>query len=190
MKDKILNTLSDAELIGKIKGSDTSGYFKILYERYFNKVLGKCHSFVKDRNVAEELTEDIFSKVFEKLSSFKQLSSFSSWLYAITYNHCIEYLREKQKLHYPEWNRNNEIPEIIDEPEEIIEIIEYDKVMQILELIHPEEKALLLMKYKDELTMKQIGVSLRISEDAAKMRLKRARARGVYLYNKNYLSKE
>ena len=158
-----------------------------MYERYFDKVLGKCYGFVKDRKLAEELTEDIFSKVYEKLSSFKQISSFSSWLYSVTYNHCIEYLRQKQKLHYPEWSRNNRILEINDEPEEIIEEIEYDKVMLILELIHPEEKALLLMKYKDELSMKQIGASLRISEDAAKMRLKRARARVVYLYTKNYL---
>jgi len=55
-----------------------------------------------------------------------------------------------------------------------------------LELIHPEEKALLLMKYKDDVPMKQVAVSLRISEDAAKMRLKRARTRVLYLYNQKY----
>jgi len=126
----------------------------------------------KNRNLAEELAEEIFSKVFEKLSSFKQLSSFSSWLYSITYNHCIDYLREKKKLHYPNWSRENEIPEIIDETEETIEEINYDNLTVIMELIHPEEKALLLMKYKDDLSMKQISVALRISEDAAKMRLK------------------
>ena len=56
-----------------------------------------------------------------------------------------------------------------------------------MDLIHPEEKALLLMKYKEGLSMKQIGTSLRISEDAAKMRLKRARARVLYLYTEKYL---
>jgi RNA polymerase sigma-70 factor (ECF subfamily) len=58
--------------------------------------------------------------------------------------------------------------------------------MKILEMIHPEEKTLLLMKYNDEIPISQIGKSLRISESAAKMRIKRARARVVYLYKKEF----
>ncbi len=178
--------LKDDEIILKIRNENTSKYFEVLYNRYHSKVLDKCYSFVKSRLVAEELAEDIFSKVFEKLPTFKQLSSFSSWLYSVTYNHCIDYLREKKKLHYPNWSRENELPEIIDDTNEVIEEINYDHFLEILELIHPEEKALLLMKYKDDVPMKQIAVSLRISEDAAKMRLKRARTRVLYLYNQKY----
>ena len=184
-----LSNLKDEEIIYKIRNESSTKYFEVLYNRYYSKVLDKCYSFVKNRQEAEGLAEDIFSKVFEKLPSFKQLSSFSSWLYSVTYNHCIDFLREKKKLHYPSWNRENEIPEIIDDSEEIIEEIDYDKVIAIMELIHPEEKALLLMKYKEDLSMKQIGVALRISEDAAKMRLKRARARVLYLYTQKYLQK-
>ncbi|MEZ5083771.1 MAG: RNA polymerase sigma factor [Bacteroidales bacterium] len=189
MKAVDLIFLKDDELINQVnnKVDDSSKYFEILYKRYYQKVLDKCYSFVKNRTIAEELTEDIFIKTFEKLSTFKHKSSFSSWLYSITYNHCIDYLREKKKLHYPNWSRDNEIPEIIDETEETIEDITYEKLLVILELIHPEEKALLLMKYKDDLSMKQIGTALRISEDAAKMRLKRARTRVIYLYTEKFL---
>jgi RNA polymerase sigma-70 factor (ECF subfamily) len=183
-----MGIITDNELINKIKTEDSSKYFEILYKRYYAKVLDKCYSMVKKREIAEELAEDIFSKTFEKLASFKQLSSFSSWLYSITYNHCIDYLREKKKLHYPNWLRENEMPEIIDETEENIGAINYDNLLIVLDLIHPEEKALLLMKYKDGLSLKQISQALRISEDAAKMRLKRARTRVVYLYNKRFLS--
>ena len=179
--------LKDDEIILKIKNDNSSKYFEVLYNRYYSKVLDKCYAFVNNRPVAEELAEDIFSKIFEKLASFKHLSSFSSWLYSITYNHCIDYLRENKKLHYPDWNRENELPEIIDDAEEITEEINYDNLMVVLELIHPEEKALLLMKYMDDLPMKQIAVALRISEDAAKMRLKRARTRALYLYTQKYL---
>jgi len=181
--------LTDDEIIFKIRNENASRYFEILYDRYYGKVLDKCFSFVKKRTLAEELTEDIFSKVFEKLPSFKQLSTFSSWLYSITYNHCIDYLREKKKLHYPNWNQENELPEIIDDSEEISEAINYENLKAVLELIHPEEKALILMKYNDDLTMKQIGQALRISEDAAKMRLKRARARVLYLYTQKFLTR-
>lgn len=182
-----LSHLKDDELIQKISHDNSSKYFEELYKRYYSRVLDKCYSFVKNRQLAEELAEDIFSKVYEKLPSFRNLSAFSSWLYSISYNHCIDYLREKKKLHYPSWNRENEIPEIIDETEDMAEDIDYDKLMNILELIHTEEKALILMKYKDNLSMKQIGNALRISEDAAKMRLKRARARVLYLYTQKYL---
>jgi RNA polymerase sigma factor (sigma-70 family) len=182
-----LSRLKDDELIHRIKTDNSSKYFEVLYHRYYSRVLDKCYSFVKNRQLAEELAEDVFSKVYEKLLSYRQLSSFSSWLYSVCYNHCIDYLREKKKLHYPSWNRENEIPEIIDETEDISEGIDYDRLMNIFEMIHPEEKALLLMKYMDNLSMKQIGAALRISEDAAKMRLKRARARVLYLYTQKYL---
>jgi RNA polymerase sigma-70 factor (ECF subfamily) len=56
----------------------------------------------------------------------------------------------------------------------------------VLDLIHTEEKALLLMKYQDELSLREIGEALRISESAAKMRIKRAKARLIYLYKKLY----
>nr|WP_321452943.1 RNA polymerase sigma factor [uncultured Carboxylicivirga sp.] len=186
--DKLSN-LKDDEIIEKMKNENSSRYFEILFQRYHSKVLDKCYSFVKNKQLAEEITEDIFSKVFEKLSSFRQQSSFSSWLYSITYNHCIDYLREKKKLHYPSWDKEHEIPEIIDDTDEIVEDINYDNLLVILKLIHPEEEALLLMKYKDDLSMKQIATALRISEDAAKMRLKRARARVLFLYTQKFLNK-
>ena len=182
-----ISKLSDAEIIAILKKETSSKYFEVLYKRYYAKVLDKCYSFVKNRNLAEELAKDIFSKVYEKLGSFKGLSSFSSWLYSIAYNHCIEYLRKEKRLHYPNWNRENEMPDIIDETEENIEDINYDNLMAVMELIHPEEKALIFMKYKDDLSMKEIGAALRISEDAAKMRLKRARTRILYLYTEKYL---
>lgn len=181
------SNLSDDEILNRIRDEDASKYFEVLYHRYHSRVLDKCYSLVKNRRIAEELAEDIFSKVYEKLPSFRHLSSFSSWLYSVTYNHCIDFLREKKKLHYPSWNSENTIPEIIDDSGEATEEISYENLMQILELIHPEEKALILMKYKDELSMKQISIALRISEDAAKMRLKRARTRVLYLYTKKYM---
>lgn len=190
MKHDSIGSLKDDEIIDKIREGGHSDYFEVLYSRYYTKVLDKCYGLTKSRKIAEELTEDIFSKTFEKLSSFKQASSFSSWLYSISYNHCIDYLREKKKLHYPSWNREHEIPDIIDETEEPIEFINYENFLVVLELIHTEEKALLVMKYQDNLSIKQISVALRISEDATKMRLKRARTRVIFLYNQKFLSNQ
>lgn len=180
--------LTDEEIIKRIRENNESSYFDLLYKKYYPKVLDKCYSIAKKRDLAEELAEEIMCNTYEKLTSFKNLSSFSTWLYSITYNYCIDYLRKKNKLHYPSWNRENEIPEIIDDSGENIENISYERLMNILDLIHPEEKALLLMKYQDNLSIKQIGAALRISEDAAKMRLKRARTRVIYLYKRKYMN--
>ncbi|MBN2596262.1 RNA polymerase sigma factor [Labilibaculum sp.] len=180
------NNTSDEELIHMIIHENKTSLFELLYLRYFNKVMDKCYSFIKDKQQAEDFANDILSKAYEKLSGFRGNSSFSSWLYSITYNYSIDYLRLKKKLHYPNWNKRNEIPDIIDESETDPEDFNYENLLAILEMIHPEEKALLLMKYQDNLSGKLIGQTLRITEDAVKMRLKRARTRVIYLYKKSY----
>jgi len=189
MHDDFLKSLKDEELIYRIVNQQEKELFKILYNKYSQKVLDKCYSLLKNKDLAREFTQEIFAKTYENLPKFRGASSFSSWLYSITYNYCIDYLRHKKKMHYPEWNSRNEIPEIEDDSEETISEINYERLMEIIELLHPEEKALLIMKYNDKLSIKYISNALRISESAAKMRIKRAKARLVYLYNKKYKSK-
>ncbi len=179
---------TDEEIVQLIMSSGDQELFEFIYSRYFKKVRDKCFSFLKDPKLSEEFANDVLTKAYEKISGFKGNSSFSSWLYSITYNHCIDYLRAKKKLHYPEWNSSNEIPEIIDESEADLEEASYENLMQILEEIHPEEKVLLMMKYQDNLPIKHIAQTLRISEDAVKMRLKRARTRVIYMYNSRFKS--
>ena len=186
MDEMKFRDLTDEQIVGKITQEGKNELFEVLYDRYLPKVKDKCYSFFKDRQKSEEFASDILSKSFEKLDSFKGRSSFSSWLYSITYNTVIDYLRKKKQLHYPNWNQENELPEIIDETDAEISEISYENLLQVFEKIHPEEKALLMMKYQDSLSVKEIAVSLSTSEDAIKMRLKRARTRVVYLYFKMF----
>jgi len=182
--------MSDEEIIRNILQGKKDQY-EILYSRYSSKVLDKCYSILKDRDLSLEVQQEIFSKVYEKLPGYKGISSFSSWLYAITYNHCIEYLRLRKKLNYPEWNRSNDLPEVIDEVyEPDLAGLRYERLLIIMDLIHPEEKALLIMKYQDNIPLKLIMSTFRISESAAKMRIKRAKARVMYLYKTMYPSEE
>lgn len=172
--------LRDEEIIQRIIENNDHSLFEILYNRYYRRVVDKCYSMLKEKHLAEESAKDILSKAFEKLRNFKGQSTFSSWLYSITYNHCIDYLRLKKRLHYPNWNKNNIIPEIVDDRDDDFPEVSYALLTKVLEMIHPEEKALLLMRYEYNLPFKQIGKSLRISESAAKMRIKRAKARVLY----------
>jgi len=186
MQNEKYNGLKDEEIVHEILYGNKVHLFELLYRRYYHKVVDKVFSFIKNRKLAQEFSNDILAKVYEKLPGFKGNASFSSWVYAITYNHCIDYMRLQKKLHYPDWNKQNIIPEIPDESEEDITGATFENVLTILEMVHPEEKALLLMKYQDNLSLKEIATTLRISEDAVKMRLKRARTRVFYLYRKRY----
>jgi len=187
MTDSDYIEFSDIQLVDLIVHEKKTCLFEILYHRYYKRVLDTCYSILKDRDMAKEFTLEIFSKVFEKLESYRKNASFSSWLYAISYNHCIEYLRHKKRLNYPDWNRKNQLPDVIDDiPEEDITGIKYNRLQKILDMIHPEEKALLLMKYQDNIPVKLIMSTFRISESAAKMRIKRARNRVLHLYKMLY----
>ena len=182
IKNISADKLPDKEIIRKIKHEHDTNLFGVLYSRYSTKVYEKCFSLLKDSNLAQEFVQDIFCKVFEKLSEFRGDSNFSTWLYAITYNQCIEYLRVKKKMNYPDWNSQHEVPDVIDEINE--KELNSETVMKILEQIHPEEKALLTMHYIDNLPISYIQTALKISESATKMRLKRARDRVAFLYSK------
>lgn len=186
MDRKLLRTLSDESIIKLIVEEKESEAYEIIFSRYSGKVFDKCYSLLKNRTLALEFTEEILAKSYEKLPGFRGQSSFSSWLYTITYNYCIDYLRLKKKINYPKWSSENEIPEIIDDSEELELDYTMENLLLILDEIHPEEKALILMKYQENLSINQISKALRISEDAAKMRLKRARTRIVYLYKSKF----
>jgi RNA polymerase sigma-70 factor (ECF subfamily) len=186
MNKLIVRKLNDESVIKIIIEENKTELYDIIYQRYIQKVTDKCYSLLKNKQLADEFANDILIKTFEKLKSFKGNSSFSSWLYSITYNYTIDFLRKKKHLHYPNWNIENELPEIIDESYSEISELSYENLLYIFDKIHAEEKALLLMKYQDGLSIKVIAESMLISEDAVKMRLKRARARVVYLYQREF----
>ena len=61
---------SDNELVEKIKKTQDSQLFGILYDRYSNKVYNKCYSFARNETEAKDLTQDIFLRVFLKLDQY------------------------------------------------------------------------------------------------------------------------
>lgn len=185
-KNADLKNLSDEEIVKIILQDGKPNLFSILYERYHKKIMDKCNSLLKNNDLSQNFTQEILTKIYEKLGSFQGKSSFSSWVYSITYNYCIDYLRLTKNLHYPEYDRKNPLPEIIDVPEEDLTETQYARLMELLDKLHTEEKAMILMKYQDEMSIKEIASAMRLSESAVKMRLMRARTRLLYLYKKHY----
>lgn len=185
---KKINKLSDEELVSNIVKNNDTLLFEVLYDRFASLVYNKCYGFAKDEDEAKDLTQDVFLKLFVKLSSFKGKSKFSTWLYAFTYNHCVNYVTrntakkfEKQSVDYAD------IENISEEPnDEGFNEMRLDKLKQALELVSPDEKMILLLKYQDNLSIKEMESVLDIGESAVKMRIKRAKDKLLTVYNKNF----
>ena len=178
--------ISDEELVKKIVAKKDSTMFGVLYDRYSKMVYNKCYGFAKSQKEAEDLTQDIFLMLFVKLGSFKGKSKFSTWLYSFTYNFCVNYVnRDKGRKISDKANNidDSEYKLTVEVTDESLLDLQVEKLKKALELIEPEEKTLLLLKYQDGVSIKELESIMEISSSAIKMRLKRAKARVIETYN-------
>ena len=164
--------------------------FEVLYDRYATMVYNKCYGFANGVDEAKDLTQDVFLRVFIKLASFKGKSKFSTWLYAFTYNHCVNYVTRNTAKKLEKQSVSSETVDIQNIGEEVdstreFENMRVDRLKEVIELISPEEKMILLLKYEDNLSIKELSEALDIGESAVKMRLKRAKEKLVQKYE-NY----
>ena len=89
------NRLTEEALIEQLKLKNTA-VFSNLIDTYQQKVFGTCLSFVPNKEDAEDLVQEVFLEVFNYISKFKGKSALSTWIYRITTNKCLEFIR-KQK---------------------------------------------------------------------------------------------
>ena len=182
-----LGQLTDEELVNEIVKTKDSLLFAELYDRYAPKVYNKCLGFAKDKVEAEDLTHDIFIKLFVKLKSFQGKSKFSTWLYSFTYNFCVNFIqrntyKNKEQVDDLIVEKNASVVDEISD-HEILQL-KSNKLKKALSIIDAKDNMILLMKYQDELSIKEIKDALEIGESAVKMRLKRAKEKVLEVYNK------
>lgn len=179
------HSLSDEELVSEIIATNSSHLFAVLYNRFSQFVYHKCYRFTTNKQEAEDLTHDVFVRLYEKLKTFKGNSKFSTWLYSFTYNFCVNYV---QRNTYKKQQRitvvTNNIKETIDEVnlDERNKLINSNKLYRVLEKVNANEKSILLMKYQEEMSIKEIEKALNLGESAVKMRIKRAKQKVVEMY--------
>lgn len=187
--EKKTKKLSDKEIIDLIISTGDTALFGRLYDRYANKVFRKSCSMLGNEADAQDLTQTILLKAFLNISNFEGRSSFSTWIYAITYNSCINFIKNRKKRSYvtDEFDDQLKVVESEDdlESKKIFEI-ELTQLKKLLEEIKPSDKMLLLMKYQDNMSIESIAEELGLSNSAVKMRLLRARARIRELREKVY----
>ena len=179
--------LTDELLVELIVSSKDPLLFKVLYERYIFKVFNTCLSFSNNNQEAEDICQDVFLKLLDKIHTFKGASKFSTWLYSFTYNHCVNYFH-RNKVKKVEKNTSN-IEQICNEviaqssDEDLVQMIKLEKLNEALELIPFEDKQILILKYQEFKSVKDLMDLHNAGESAIKMRLKRAKEKLLGVYN-------
>ncbi len=177
-------SLSDKEIIELILKEGRKDLLEIIYDRYVGKIYYKASALVNDRVLGKDLTHDIMVKVLLNLSKYKGEGAFGLWVNSITYNYCMDYLRKQKRM------KTNVVEEDYfssieaDDSELEYKILKESRINQLQQLftkLLPDEKMIMMMRYKEGLSIKNISEATNLKEGAVKMRLKRGRAKLVKL---------
>lgn len=176
---------SDEKLVKQIVADNDTMLFGKLYDRYAQMVYNKCYGFAKSEDEAEDLTQDVFLQLFIKLRTFKGKSKFSTWLYSFTYNFCVNYVNRNKQRKIQDNSvqvENSEYKLTQEVSDESLFEMKTDKLKKAMDLIAVEDKSILLLKYQDGASIKELVDLMEIGESAVKMRLKRAKERLLEIY--------
>jgi RNA polymerase sigma-70 factor (ECF subfamily) len=155
-----------------------SNSFSVLVERYQNMVFALALKMLKHREESEEVSQDTFIKVYKSLSKFNGESKFSTWIYRIAYNTCLDRIKKNSK-----YNNNVEINEItsneISHTESIFDSLENKErsiiVKQCMDKLPEDERIIIHLFYFEELNLKEIVEIVSVTEGNVKVKLFRAR---------------
>lgn len=183
-KLKRFHQLPDNELVTIVIADCNILIFEILYERYEEQIFNKCLYFIKSEEEATVLTRSIFSEAFGAIRQ-AQNKRFSSWLFSLTYSKCVKFINEKNvdPNGLGSDNVGNENLILIDVSDNILFRMHPSRLSKAIESIRPEEKAIILLKYQDNLSDLELASYLNLSEENVKASLRRAKARLVQEYN-------
>ena len=94
---------------------DNQQQFEVVYQQCYPMVLQMCLGFVKgDKNQANDLSQEVFINIWKALNTFKGASSYKTWVYRITVNTCLQYLRKEKKK--DKSNIDKIIHRLVEEP--------------------------------------------------------------------------
>lgn len=132
------------------------------FEAYYHEYKHRIYSYLyyrsgRNRELAEDLTSEIFLKALEKFSTYQEDKSFKSWIFTIAHNHLIDHFR-KTKTTVDLADVENVLSADDDQVKSLLERrIAHEQLGQILDSVSDEEREILLMRYHQGLPTKQIA---------------------------------
>ncbi|MEJ8547457.1 sigma-70 family RNA polymerase sigma factor [Brevibacillus borstelensis] len=145
-----------------------------LMQEYGTRVLRLVTLIVKDRDLAEDITQDVFLKVYRNLSRFRGESSIHTWIYRIAVNECKGYLRS--------WTFRNLLPQAwiqkagtMSTEGTVLERAARDELVRLVLQLPPLYRQAVALHYYADLSIAEVADVLGVSEGTVRTRLHRAR---------------
>ena len=175
----------ESHIIKEILNGKTEQYEYFL-DRYGQQVFVLVDRIVSCQEDAEELTQDVFLKAFQQLSSFKAESSFSTWIYRIATNLAISAVRKKRNdvLRLEDSIFANLSDTQVDEALEDESEEQMERLQQAMNQLEADERALITLYYLEEKPLAEVAFILGMTEGNAKVKLHRIRKK-LYVLIKN-----
>jgi len=159
--------------IEEIKRGSAEEYRHIV-QKYQKSVFKYCYHMLGTVEEAEDAVQEVFIKAFRKIDCYKEGTSFSSWLYKIAYNHCVDYLRKRKFLRFVPFCENT--ADDCDNPVYSVETDELGQMLQrALSMLPHEDRTVLMLRVLEEKSYEEIADIL--GKRAATVRKKYERAR-------------
>lgn len=150
-----------------------------LFKLFYGKMLPVCIRYVSDRDTAQEVLQEGFIKVFEKLGAFDHKGSFEGWIRRIVANTAIDAIRKSKKDPYRTDNDNDfkiGAEDLMVDREEMETLeLKAQVAMEAVQKLSPAYRAVFNLYVLEEYSHKEIGVILGISEGTSKSNLAKAK---------------
>lgn len=177
---------SDQHYIDQVVAGNINA-FAVLVDRYKDLVFTLALKTLKNREEAEEVAQDSFIKIYKSIGTFKGESKFSTWLYKVTYNSCLDRLkrnkRESNVVPIDEFNERQlvaveNVLNAIDEKER------NQTIQECLQELPGEDSFLLTLYYFEELSLEEIAKIVGIKTNHIKVKLYRGRKKLAVILKK------
>ena len=174
---------SDLQLIRKCKRGHEPSFEKLL-ERYRGPIYGLCFRMTRHPEDARDLAQEIFIKVFSLLDRYDETYAFSSWLFKIATNHCIDHLR-RNRLRFLSLERDGgyddeegemQIPDTGPPPDVVMQRREsVERLEEVIADLPPHYRVITLLRHDQQLSYEEIATILDLPLGTVKARIHRAR---------------
>ncbi|TBN06377.1 sigma-70 family RNA polymerase sigma factor [Hyunsoonleella flava] len=166
------------ELIQRAKKGNTDALNELI-EKYKSVAFSIAFKYLKNKEDAEDITQNAFIIVLRSIKKFRNESKFSTWLYKIIYHECLKVLKSRNLMieYIPEFTQI-EAAEVKDETKKVDH-----KIDELLSHLKPNEYTVITLFYLKEKSIKEIGEITSFSKANIKVILHRARTKLKEIYN-------